>query len=483
MSNKTWIIASLILGTMISALEYTVISAVSPMIVLDLGEAHLFAWASSGYMITATIITLIAGKLCDRIGRKKTFLIGLFILALGSIACGLVTNMKLFIISRAVQGIGGGIIIPVSSTIVGDLYEGTKRAKIQGVFAAIWGITAILGPQFGMFIASHLDWRWLFFINVPIIGAICLFIILGLKEQLTPNLPRIDYKGIIGFIILMSCFLITIEQKGWLLALCLGVTVILLYVFVRIEKQAEDPVLSLTWLKNKNLKILYLLAFILGLNLFVAITFLPFLAVMGLGNDLNESANILIPLALGAVFSIFISSRLFQYFYCKWIAFIGFGFMFIGNGWLGILGNHSPYWHVVVASVFIGFGTGIIMPLVSAAVQQGVNWSEKGMLTAYISFFRSIGGALGAIVAALIFNWCLQDQLVSFQSIEEMFELLSAQPLNEETGKLRSVFLSAMHPVFWFTGISGGLALMATFFLSKFKLIKEGKKLSYVHED
>lgn len=474
MKQNRMVLTALILGTILSALEYTVIAAVAPRIILDLGNANLFAWATTGYMVTATMVALIGGKLCDRIGRKQTYFIGLIIFAIGCTLCGFSNHMMLFIVSRAIQGIGGGMLIPAASTIAGDIYEGAKRAKIQGLFASFWGISAIIGPQMGSFIASVFNWRWLFFINLPIVAFIVVFISIGFKDQVPIKKNAIDYKGMILLSLIISGFLLFWEIQHWSKYALLGLTIFLTYTLIRVERTAKDPLLDMKWTKKVDYLVMYLLTFILGANTFIALTFFPFAGVFGLGKTMDSSANLLIPLALGAVGAIMSMGRMMTILNAKRLAAAGLLTMLIGDLLMTMMPSSASSWLIYVSAAMMGFGTGVLMPLVTASIQQGAAWEEKGMLTAYISFFRSIGGTLGAVIAAFLFRISLPKSMFQDESksLNDLVESIVNNPLNKQSQPLRQEIMNAIHPVFWMCVMLVITGLLSVSFLSNIKLIK-----------
>ncbi|GFN32244.1 MFS transporter [Paenibacillus xylaniclasticus] len=447
--NRRFLVLSLLLGSLLSALEFTVIASIAPLLVAELDKADWFAWASSGYMISSTVFTLIAGKLCDRIGRKPTFIAGTAIFAAGSIACGLAPNMLVFIMGRLVQGLGGGLMVPASSTIVGDLYEGQRRVKIQGGFAATWGICAIAGPVVGRFVAVQWDWRWLFLGLIPISILIIAMISLTMRETIiSESRTPLDYRGMVLLSGSICSLLLLFETSGMLQLSFFLTAVILTGLLIRSLRAATDPIIEPRLLRRADINVMYVVATVMGANTFVAITFFPFTEAWALGKQAADSGQLLIPLTLGAVAATISCGTLVRLLSVKTLQLIGLSFMLLGDLIVCILSDSSSERLVSVSAVCIGVGTGLLMPLLSSYIQQGANWSDKGMLTAYLSFFRSVGGSLGVIAAAFLFKQSLPASFdwVSLNSPDIHHEAIAAD-LNLPISFKQTV-MSGMHTVF-----------------------------------
>ncbi|SER39916.1 MFS transporter [Salipaludibacillus aurantiacus] len=170
------IVTALIIATFLAAIEVTVISTAMPVIARDLGGLDLISWVFAIYLLTYAVMTPIFGKLADLFGRKKIFIIGAALFLTGSALCGLSQSMEQLIMFRAVQGVGAGALMPMTFTIVGDVFTYEKRAKAQAVIGSIWGIAGIFGPLVGGFFVDFLSWHWIFYINIPF-GLLAMYLI------------------------------------------------------------------------------------------------------------------------------------------------------------------------------------------------------------------------------------------------------------------------------------------------------------------
>src|SRR5579864_6382196 len=192
---KIIITIALMLGMALAALDTTIVGTALPSIVGKLGGISLYSWVFSVYLLTSTTTVPIYGKLADLYGRKPMFLFGSGLFLLGSIMCGTAQSMEQLIIFRAIQGLGAGAVMPIVLTIIGDIFELKERAKVQGLFSGVWGISSVVGPAIGGIIVDHFSWRWVFFINIPFGILSCVLLALALKENVERKHQRLDYLG------------------------------------------------------------------------------------------------------------------------------------------------------------------------------------------------------------------------------------------------------------------------------------------------
>src|SRR5947209_12369192 len=192
---KILVTLGLMLGTALTALDTTIVGTALPSIVGKLGGTTLYSCVFSAYLLTSTTTVPIYGKLADLFGRKPVFLFGTAVFLIGSAACGAAQSMEQLIIFRAIQGLGAGAVLPIVLTIIGDIFPLEERARVQGLFSGVWGLSSIVGPALGGVIVDHFSWRWVFFINVPFGLASMLLLMIALKEQVERKKHHLDYLG------------------------------------------------------------------------------------------------------------------------------------------------------------------------------------------------------------------------------------------------------------------------------------------------
>src|SRR5699024_9613638 len=211
--NRPLILASVMLGMFLAAIEATIVATAIPSIVADLGGFSSYSWVFSAFLLTNASTVLIFGKLSDIYGRKSIFVIGTTIFLVGSTLSGFSTSMAMLIISRFVQGVGAGALMPMATTIVGDIYDKEERAKIQGYLSSVWGISAVTGPLLGGFFVDMLSWRFVFWMNIPLGILAMAGILIFLRENVDRSKQSIDYVGSI-LIVISVCSLMFILVEG-----------------------------------------------------------------------------------------------------------------------------------------------------------------------------------------------------------------------------------------------------------------------------
>ena len=194
-TSRPLVVAAVMSSMSMVAIEATIVSTAMPQIVTDLGGLNLYSWVFSSFLLTQTALTVVFGKLADLYGRKPAILVGIAIFLFGSILAGCAQTMPFLIASRLVQGVGAGAILPVALTVVGDLYPGHERGKVQGYLASVWAISAVVGPMIGGILIRILSWAWIFWINVPVGLLACSLFILFLHEERPHGNPSIDFAG------------------------------------------------------------------------------------------------------------------------------------------------------------------------------------------------------------------------------------------------------------------------------------------------
>ncbi len=252
-SKRKILLLGLILGMFFSSLDQTIVGTAMPRIIGELGGLDILTWVTTAYLLASTTVVPIAGKLADLYGRRLLYVGGIFVFMLGSALCGTSQNMTELIIYRGIQGLGGGIMMPMALTIVGDIFTPEKRGKWQGMMGALFGISSIVGPSIGGWIVDFSTWRWVFYINLPvgILAAVCIFIGLQGEKRLKEK-AVIDYAGAATLIIGVVSLLLALSLGGndfpwrsWQIIALFMSAVTFLFLFVVIEKRASEPILSL----------------------------------------------------------------------------------------------------------------------------------------------------------------------------------------------------------------------------------------------
>lgn len=406
-SRRRWFVTiGVMTGMLLAALEATVVGTAMPTIVAALGGLAHYSWVFSAYLLTSTVTVPVWGKLSDLFGRRRLFQIGVAVFLVGSAACGFSQTMTQLILARAVQGLGAGALVPLAMTIVGDIFTLHERAKMQGLFSGVWGISSIFGPLVGGFITDQLSWRWVFLLNLPVGIAAAIIIGVALREPPRHERPSIDYLGatvltlaVTILLLVLGATTIATPRNLILIALVIGS----LFWFIHIERRAKDPVVPLALFRNRVVAVAVSVGFLAGIAMFAAITFVPLLAQGVLGATATQAGSFLTPLMLSWVLVSIIGGRLLIRFGSRVLVTLGLVLMFAGFVALSTFTALTPRMLLVLELILIGAGLGLVMLTLLIASQHSVQREQLGITTSLNQFSRSIGGALGvAILGAVL---------------------------------------------------------------------------------
>ncbi|WCL63793.1 multidrug efflux MFS transporter MdtP [Bacillus subtilis] len=424
-SKRTLLITGLIIAMFFSALDGTIVGTAMPKIVGDLGGLSMMTWLTTAYLLTSTTIVPIAGKLADLLGRRIVYVSGLIIFMAASALCGMANNMTELIIFRGLQGIGGGIMMPMAMIVIGDLFTGKQRAKFQGVFGAIYGLASVIGPQIGGWIVDSLNWKWVFYINLPVGIIAVIFIARGLQGRQQTGPINFDIAGIFTMIVGVVSLLLALSFGGkdyawdsWQILGLFALALIGIVSFIILESKAKEPILPMYLFKNRTFTFLNLIGFFMSIGMFGAITFVPFFMQGIVGVSASESGTIMTPMMISMIITSIIGGQLVYKIGIK--SQIITGMLVMAGGFL-LLTTLDLDTSKLVATSFmaiIGLGMGLVMPILTLALQESFSKEELGVVTSSSQFFRSIGGTFGITMLGAVMNArsgnLLTDKLVPY---------------------------------------------------------------------
>ncbi len=399
-------VVGLLLGMFVAALDQTIVATAMPTVVKELGGFELFVWVFSAYMIASVVATPIFGKLSDIYGRKRFFLLGLVVFLIGSILCGLSTSMTQLIIFRAIQGIGAGALMPITFAIIFDIFPPEKRGKMNGLFGAVFGLSSVFGPLLGAFFTDYIDWRWVFYINIPIGIVSFILIYSAYHENLNKRKQQIDWAGISFFIIAILGLMFAIEFGGsgtypWLSAQIIGLFatfVVFLIAFLWVEMKVKDPMIELSLFKNRVFSASQMISFFYGAIMVTGATFIPLFVQGVYGESASAAGQTLTPMMLGVVVSSILGGMFINRTSYRAIMIVSTIILIGALFFLSTMTMDTPRWTVTFYMVFVGLGIGMNFSVLNVSTLHRVGNEHKGAAVSLIAFSRTIGSALGVTV-------------------------------------------------------------------------------------
>ncbi|MBM7570852.1 MDR family MFS transporter [Aquibacillus albus] len=445
-TRRPIVLAALVISMFMAAIEGTIVATAMPDIVGDLGGFSVYSWVFSAFLLMQAVTTLIYGKLADLFGRKPIFLVGVIIFLVGSILCGLATTMTMLVIFRIIQGIGAGAVHPIVTTIVGDMYTIEERSKIQGYLASVWGISSVIGPLAGGFIVNFSDWKWIFWINVPlgILGMIG--VILFFHEDVSKEKKSIDYIGSSLFFISISALIVVLVQGGatwpWISPQIIGLLILFIigsFLFIYQESKATSPMMPLHIWKNKLITIANLATLTSGMIIIGLASFLPTYVQGVMGHSAIVAGFTLCTLSIGWPISATIAGHLVLKIGFRTTAILGGTALLIGGTLFLFLDPSKGPLYAGFSSFVVGIGMGLSSTTFIVSIQSSVDWEMRGVATSLNMFMRIIGSALGAAFLGGILNTKMNQSLSETgDDLNEEFSISSTDILLDE--EMRSQF-------------------------------------------
>jgi EmrB/QacA subfamily drug resistance transporter len=419
-SRRVLVVTSgLLLVMLLASLDQTIVSTALPTIVGDLGGLEHISWVVTAYLLAITAVTPLYGKLGDLYGRKVVLQGALVLFLIGSALCGLAQGMTELIVFRAIQGLGGGGLMVSAQAAIGDVVAPSQRGRYSGLFGAVFGVSSVAGPLIGGFLTTHVSWRAIFYVNLPL-GALALVVLaITLPSVAERRKHEIDYAGTALLALGLSALILATTLGGNTFAwaspeiVAMGlVCVVSLIALGYVEQRAAEPILPPSLFRNRVFVVCAAVSLVVGFALFGSLTYLPLFQQVVRGLSPTDSGLQLIPVMGGLLISSIVSGQVISRTgrYKAW-PIAGTAVAALGLWLLSSLDETTASGVAALHMLILGLGLGMVMQVLVLAVQNSVSYEQLGVATSGATLFRSIGGSLGTAVLGAIFTGRLSSEL------------------------------------------------------------------------
>jgi MFS family permease len=451
-THRPLVLAAVMAANFMVAIEATIVSTAMPQIVGQLGGLPLYSWVFAAFLLTQTATTVVFGKLADLAGRKLVMLVGIAAFLVGSILCGFAWSMPSLIVFRLVQGIGAGAVQPTAMTIVGDLYSAHERGKIQGWLASVWAVSAILGPLAGGLIIQYFSWAWIFWMNLPIGALAAAGFWAFLHEKTARGRGRIDHLSAGIFTVAIAAIMADLTALSTSGRLEIGLTTLVALVavvlFVLQERRSPEPMISLQLWGRRPIAAANGASLLAGMVMIGLTTFLPMFVQGVMQKSPLIGGFALSAMVLGWPIGATVGVRGFRRFGVRSVLRVGGVLIPLGSLVFLVLNGESSPIVAGLGSLVIGLGMGLSSSASIILIQEIVDWSERGSVTASYLFARSLGSTFGATVFGAVLNFGLLRSGHAGATSEQLRQLLEqgSEALGEPG--LRAALEQSLHLTF-----------------------------------
>lgn len=470
-TNVLIVTIAVFVATFMTAIEGTIVTTAMPTIVGSLHGIEIMNWVFSIYLLTNAMFTPIYGKLADKIGRRSIFIFGTLVFIIGSAMCGFSNTMLTLIISRAIQGIGAGAMMPVALTILADMYSAEKRAKMLGLNSTAWGIASVVGPLTGGVIVDTIGWHWIFFINVPIglvlIGLVSYYLV---EEKQEKDNKKMDIQGSLFLMTMLLTLLLAFQflsESGFDLKVIgmLGATILSIFLFIRAEKNAEDPVISLELFSSRIFTVVNLVAALISGFLMAVEVYIPMWMQGVLGYKAGLGGLVLAPLSILWVYGSSLVGRWMVQHSMKTVLLRTLGIALIGGVSLLVIPMKMPFIVFLVISGITGIGVGGTIVATTVQAQNSVEMDQLGVATSFNTLSKTIGQTVMVSVFGLILNTITRTELAKAALTDDpdiMNKLVNPQTAKLLPENLLLPLREILHQGLWGIYVAGvALVLLA----------------------
>ncbi|MGE6257910.1 MDR family MFS transporter [Heyndrickxia sporothermodurans] len=490
-SKLSFVVAGLLLGILMASMDNTIVVTAMGTIVGDLGGLESFVWVVSAYMVAEMAGMPIFGKLSDMFGRKRFFMMGLILFMLGSILCATASTITQLSIYRAIQGIGGGALVPIAFTIVFDIFPPEKRGKMGGLFGAVFGLSSIFGPLIGAYITDYISWHWVFLINIPLGILAFVFVMVYYHESKKHIKQKIDWWGALTLVGAVICLMFALELGGqkyaWdsnqILAL-FGGFLVLFIIFIWIETKVSDPIISFPMFKKRLFAGSTIVALFYGAAFMGATVYIPMFVQGVYGGSATNSGLILLPMMLGSVISAQLGGFLTTKMSYRNIMFISGVITIAGMLLLTTLTPETKRFLLTLYMIITGFGVGFSFSVLQMAAIHNFGMEQRGSATSTSNFIRSLGMTIGITIFGMIqkniFANKMTDEFKGMGSFTNKTTIDPNMILNEKArthipaeilDKITTILSTSIVHTFMWALVPAVLAFLFIFLLGKEKMV------------
>lgn len=472
------VIGSVALLLLLAALDQTIVSTALPTIVADLGGLEHLSWVVTAYILASTVASPLYGKLGDLYGRRLMVFISVGLFLAGSLLCGVAGSMAFLIVARAIQGLGGGGLFVLALSVVGDVLSARERGKVQGMFAAVFSISSMIGPLIGGWFVEAFSWHWIFLVNVPLGILAVIGFAVSFPAHTATHRHKIDWAGAAALSVALASLTLLTALGGhnfaWSSAPALGLgalSVAALAAFVAIEARAEEPILPLHLFANNVFTLTALLSLLVGAAMLGAVTFLPIYLQIARGVSPMISGLLLAPMTLGIVAATTVAGRYMRatgrY---RLLPLCGMAILVVAGAALSRISVETSGWTFSAMIVIFGFGMGLCFPVLTTAVQNAVPRQLLGTATASGVMFRQIGGSFAVAIFGAMMTARLSSHFGGLSFSAEMGPQALARLDPAAREMIASHVVSAIAPIYLIVAALGAVGVVCALILREIPL-------------